>query len=218
MADRLLPSAAGPDIRAGRRDEAAYAAAFGDAVPPLTEAQALVAAERCLYCYDAPCVHACPTGIDVPSFIRRIADANLRGAARAILDANPLGGTCARACPTEVLCEEVCVRVAQEGRPVEIGRLQRHAVEAVMQQPVSALFGRAAPTGRRIAIVGAGPAGLACAFVLARLGHEAVLHDARPRAGGLNEYGLAAYKMAGGFAQAELDWLLGIGGITLELG
>jgi dihydropyrimidine dehydrogenase (NAD+) subunit PreT len=218
MAETFIPSAPAPDIRAGRRDEAAYAVAFGDAVPPLGETQALVAAERCLYCYDAPCAQACPTGIDVPSFIRRIADGNLRGAARTILDANPLGGTCARACPTEVLCEAVCVRVAQEGRSVEIGRLQRHAVEAVMQRPVAALFARAAPTGRRIAVMGAGAAGLACAFILARLGHDVVVHDARPRGGGLNEYGLASYKMAGGFAQAELDWLLGIGGIVLELG
>jgi glutamate synthase (NADPH/NADH) small chain len=205
------------DIRAGRRTRAQVEAAFADAAPLLTRTQALVEAERCLFCYDAPCVQACPTGIDVPSFIKRIADDNLRGAARAILGANPLGGTCARACPTEVLCEAACVRTTQQGKPVEIGGLQRYAVDAVMQQPVTALFTRAAPTGRRIAIVGAGPAGLACAFVLARHGHDVVLHDARPAAGGLNEYGLAAYKMAGGFAQAELDWLLQIGGITLQL-
>jgi glutamate synthase (NADPH/NADH) small chain len=188
----------GPDIRAHRRDAAAYAAAFADAAPRFSRTQALVEAERCLYCHDAPCVEACPTGIDVPSFIRRIGEDNLRGAARTILDANPLGGTCARACPTEELCEQVCVRVAQQGKPVEIGRLQRYAVDAVMDRPVSALFTRAAATGRRIAIVGAGPAGLACAFVLARLGHAAVIHDARPRAGGLNAYGLATSKMAGG--------------------
>jgi len=205
------------DIRAGRRTPAQYAAAFADAAPRLTRTQALVEAERCLYCYDAPCMQACPTGIDVPSFIKRIADDNLRGAARTILEANPLAGTCARACPTEVLCEDVCVRNAQQGKPVEIGRLQRYAVDAVMDRPVTALFTPAAPTGRRIAVVGAGPAGLACAFMLARLGHAVVIHDARAAAGGLNEYGLASYKMAGGFAQAELDWLLQIGGITLQL-
>lgn len=207
-----------PDIRAGRRTPAQYAAAFADAAPRLSRTQALVEAERCLYCHDAPCIQACPTGIDVPSFIRRIADDNLRGAARTILEANPLAGTCARACPTEELCEEVCVRTTQQGKPVEIGRLQRYAVDAVMERPVTALFSRAAPTGRRIAVVGAGPAGLACAFVLARRGHTVVVHDARNAAGGLNEYGLASYKMAGGFAQAELDWLLQIGGITLQLG
>jgi len=205
------------DIRAGRRTAAQYAAAFADAAPRLSRTQALVEAERCLYCYDAPCVQACPTGIDVPSFIKRIADDNLRGAARTILEANPLAGTCARACPTEELCEQVCVRTTQQGKPVEIGRLQRYAVDAVMDRPVTALFTRAAPTGRRIAVVGAGPAGLACAFVLARGGHEVVVHDAQAAAGGLNEYGLASYKMAGGFAQAELDWLLQIGGITLQL-
>lgn len=214
---RSLPDSV-PDIRAARRSAAEYAQAFGDAAPRLTRSQALVEAERCLYCYDAPCATACPTGIDVPSFIRRIADDNLRGAARAILEANPLGGTCARACPTEELCEQVCVRVAQQGKPVEIGRLQRYAVDAVMDRPVTALFQRAASTGRRIAVVGAGPAGIACSFELARRGHAVTLHDARPAAGGLNEYGLASYKMAGGFAQAELDWLLQIGGITLALG
>jgi glutamate synthase (NADPH/NADH) small chain len=207
-----------PDIRPGRRAAAAYAAAFADAAPRLMRAQAVVEAERCLYCYDAPCMQACPTGIDVPSFIRRIADDNLRGAARTILEANPLGGTCARVCPTEELCEQVCVRVAQQGLPVAIGRLQRYAVDAVQGQPVTALFTRAAPSGKRVAVVGAGPAGLACAFVLARLGHEVVVHDGQTKGGGLNEYGLATYKMAGGFAQAELDWLLGIGGIALELG
>ena len=223
-AKRLMPAprGIGPDIRAGRRSAADYATAFADAAPRLTRAQALLEAERCLYCFDAPCITACPTGIDVPSFIRRIADDNLRGAARAILNANPLGGTCARACPTEVLCEQACVRNDANGhaagKPVEIGRLQRYAVDAVMDRPVTDLFTRAAPSGRRIAVVGAGPAGLACAFVLARLGHAVVLHDAKPAAGGLNEYGLASYKMAGGFAQTELNWLLKIGGITLQLG
>jgi glutamate synthase (NADPH/NADH) small chain len=209
------PSA--PDVRAGRRTAAQYAAAFADAAPRLTRAQAVVEAERCLYCFDAPCMHACPTGIDVPGFIKRIADDNLRGAARTILSANPLGGTCARACPTEVLCEQVCVRNIERGLPVEIGRLQRYAVDAVMDRPVTALFSRAAPTGQRVAVVGAGPAGLTCAFMLARRGHDVVVHDARAAAGGLNEYGLASYKMAGDFAQAELDWLVRIGGITLQL-
>ncbi|HSW06098.1 NAD(P)-binding protein, partial [Aquabacterium sp.] len=205
-----------PDVRAARLGAAEYAQHFADAAPRLTRTQALVEAERCLYCHDAPCATACPTGIDVPSFIRRIADDNLRGAARAILSANPLGGTCARVCPTEVLCEQVCVRTTQQGKPVEIGRLQRYAVDAVMDKPVATLFPRAAATGRRIAVVGAGPAGLACAFGLARGGHEVVIHDARPKGGGLNEYGLASYKTAGGFAQQELDWLMAIGGISLR--
>ncbi|WP_284615772.1 NAD(P)-dependent oxidoreductase [Aquabacterium humicola] len=208
--------AAAPEVRAGRLDAAQYQSHFGDAAPRYSRTQALVEAERCLYCHDAPCATACPTGIDVPSFIRRIAEDNVRGAAKTILESNPLGGTCARVCPTELLCEQVCVRVAQQGKPVEIGRLQRYATDAVMDKPVSTLFTRAASTGKRIAVIGAGPAGMACAFGLARLGHDVVLHDARHKGGGLNEYGLASYKTAGGFAQRELDWLLGIGGITLR--
>ena len=207
-----------PDIQPARLTAAQYAHNFADAAPRLSRTQALVEAERCLYCFDAPCTTACPTGIDVPSFIRRIADDNLRGAARVILDANPLGGTCARVCPTEVLCEQVCVRTTQSGKPVEIGRLQRHAVDAVMGRPLGTLLPRAAATGQRIAVVGAGPAGLACAVGLARLGHAVEIFDARPKGGGLNEYGLATYKTTDDFAQAELDWLLGIGGITLTTG
>ena len=207
-----------PDIRSGRLAEAQLARNFADAAPRLSRAHAMLEAERCLYCHDAPCASACPTGIDVPSFIRRIAEDNLRGAAKTILEANPLGGTCARVCPTEVLCERACVRQTQQGKPVEIGRLQRYAVDAVMDKPPTALFTRAAATPHRIAVVGAGPAGLACAFGLARQGHEVVIHDARPKGGGLNEYGLAAYKTAGDFAQHELRWLLQIGGITLRTG
>lgn len=204
-----------PDVRAGRLAPTAYAQRFGDAVPPFTHAQAVIEAERCLYCYDAPCMQACPTGIDVPTFIHRIADGNVRGAARAILESNPLGGMCARVCPTEELCEAVCVRTTQQGKPVEIGRLQRHAVEAVMKEGSAPMFTRAAPTGRRVAVVGAGPAGLACAHTLALRGHEVMVFDARPKAGGLNEYGLASYKTAGGFAQREVEWLMSIGGITV---
>jgi glutamate synthase (NADPH/NADH) small chain len=204
------------DVCAGRLSAAQYEHAFADAAPRLTPGQALMEAERCLYCFDAPCATACPTGIDVPGFIRRIGDGNLRGAAQLILDANPLGGTCARVCPTEVLCEQVCVRNTQQGQPVAIGRLQRVAVDAAMQRPANQLLSRAASTGQRVAVVGAGPAGLACAVVLARQGHSVVLHDARPKAGGLNEYGLATYKVPGNFAQDEVDWLMGVGGITWQ--
>ena len=207
-----------PDIRAGRLSAADYARNFADASPPLTQAQALLEAERCLYCYDAPCATACPTSIDVPSFIKRIADGNLRGSARTILEANPLGGMCARVCPTENLCEAVCVRNTQEGKPVQIGRLQRHAVDALMESARPQLFSRAESTGKTVAVVGAGPAGLACAHTLARLGHAVVVYDAQPKAGGLNEYGLASYKTPDDFAQKEIAWLLDIGGITLRQG
>jgi len=211
-----MPNSHTPDIRAGRLNAADYARAFADATPRFTSAQAVLEAERCLYCYDAPCVTACPTSIDVPSFIRRIAEDNLRGSARAILEANPLGGMCARVCPTENLCEAVCVRTTQEGKPVAIGRLQRHAVDALMESDKPQLFTRAAATGKKIAVVGAGPAGLACAYTLARQGHDVVVFDARPKPGGLNEYGLASYKTPDNFAQREVRWLLDIGGIEMR--
>jgi glutamate synthase (NADPH/NADH) small chain len=207
-----------PDIRPGRLSPQDYAHRFADATPRLTPAQAVLEAERCLYCFDAPCATACPTSIDVPSFIKRIADGNLRGSARAILESNPLGGMCARVCPTENLCEAVCVKNTQEGKPVAIGRLQRHAVDALMESAQPQLFTRAPPTGKKVAVVGAGPAGLACAHPLARLGHDVVIFDAQPKAGGLNEYGLASYKTPDNFAQREVQWLLDIGGIEVRTG
>ena len=205
-----------PDVRPGRLAAAEYALRFADATPRLTRSQALLEAERCLYCFDAPCATACPTSIDVPSFIKRLADDNLRGAARTILESNPLGGMCARVCPTENLCEAVCVRNTQQGTPVAIGRLQRHAVDALMESDRPQIFTRAAATGKTVAVVGAGPAGLACAYTLARQGHDVVVFDARPKAGGLNEYGLASYKTPEQFAQAEVRWLLAIGGISVR--
>ena len=207
-----------PDLRPHRLGVDEYALRFADASPRLSKAQALLEAERCLYCFDAPCAAACPTHIDVPSFIRRIAEDNLRGAATSILEANPLGGMCARVCPTETLCEQVCVRTTQSAQPVAIGRLQRYATDALMESAQPQIFTRAASTGRKVAVLGAGPAGLACAHTLARLGHQVLLLDAHEKAGGLNEYGLASYKTTDNFAQTELQWLLGIGGIELRTG
>ena len=154
-----------PDIQPGRLDACQYIQNFGDAHPPLTKVQALIEAERCYYCYDAPCVAACPTGIDIPSFIRRIGEDNLRGAAKAILEANVFGGMCARVCPTEVLCEQACVRNTNEDKPVEIGLLQRFATDGVFRQAAAHLCLPALPcsAGKRVAVVGAGPAGLSCA-------------------------------------------------------
>ena len=209
---------AGPDVKAGRLTAEQYRENFGDAHRPLTPVQALIEAERCYYCYDAPCVTACPTGIDIPSFVRRIGEKNLRGAARAILEANVFGGMCARVCPTEVLCEQACVRNTNEDKPVEIGLLQRHATDAYFAAPGAPMFTRATATGRRIAVVGAGPAGLACAHRAAMLGHEVTVFESRPLPGGLNEYGLATYKTIDGFAQKEIDWLLSIGGIEIRYG
>lgn len=216
-ATAILPARA-PGLQAGRRSAQELGCAFADAHPLMTPQQAQVESERCLYCHDAPCVAACPTGIDIPSFIARIGQGNLRGAAKTILSANPLGGMCARVCPTEVLCEQACVRHADDHRPVAIGDLQRVATDHLMAQPGAPLFTRAAPTGKRVAVVGAGPAGLACAHGLARQGHDVVVFDARPKAGGLNEYGIAAYKTVEDFAQREVAWLLSIGGIELRLG
>ena len=212
------PSSRACGIHAARLNLADYARNFGDAHPPLNRAQALIEAERCYYCYDAPCTTACPTGIDIPTFIRRIAqDNNARRGAQAILEANPLGGMCARVCPTEVLCEQACVRNTNEDKPVEIGLLQRYATDAYFAKPGAPLFARAAETGKRVAVVGAGPAGLACrAWACACCGHDVTVFDANAKPGGLNEYGLATYKTAGDFAQQEIDWLLSIGGIALQ--
>ena len=189
---------------------------FGDLHPPLTATQAAIEAARCLYCYDSPCVKACPTAIDIPGFIHRIRSGNLEGSARTILSANIMGGTCGRACPTEVLCEEVCVMNARGEEPIKIGQLQRHAVEHLIEQGGEHPFVRAAPSGKHLAVIGAGPAGLSFAHRAAMMGHQVTVYEARPKPGGLNEYGLAAYKMAHDFARKEVDFLLGIGGIAVE--
>ncbi|MBH3308999.1 NAD(P)-dependent oxidoreductase [Pseudomonas mosselii] len=193
------------------------AEAFSDLAPPLTARQAAVESARCLYCYDAPCVNACPSEIDIPSFIHRISDENLQGAAERILSANILGGSCARVCPTEILCQQACVRNnAQECAPVLIGQLQRYALDhaGFTEHP----FQRSPASGKRIAVVGAGPAGLSCAHRLAMHGHDVVIFEAREKAGGLNEYGIARYKLVDDYAQREVEFLLGIGGIEIRHG
>ncbi len=206
-----------PGVVANRLTPEVYARNFDDHTQPLDRHEAHVAADRCYFCHDAPCITACPTGIDIPLFIRQIATGTPDAAAKTIFAQNIMGGMCARVCPTETLCEEACVREAAEGKPVEIGRLQRFATDTLMARGVHP-FVRAAATGKKVAVVGAGPAGLACAHRLAMKGHEVVVFDARPKAGGLNEYGIATYKAVGDFAQAEVDWLLQIGGIRLEHG
>jgi glutamate synthase (NADPH/NADH) small chain len=205
----------GEGIAAGRLSPAQYRENFGDLHPPLDHHEAVVESDRCYFCYDAPCMQACPTTIDIPLFIRQIGNANPLGAAKTIFDQNILGGMCARVCPTETLCEEACVREAAEGKPVQIGRLQRYATDTAMARDRQ-FYARAAPTGKTAAIVGAGPAGLACAHRLAMHGHDVTIFEARAKAGGLNEYGIAAYKAVDGFAQAEVDYVTAIGGITIE--
>ena len=204
-------------IEAHRLEDEALRANFGDLHPPLTNHEALVAADRCYFCHDAPCMTACPTSIDIPMFIRQILTSNPLGAAKTIFDQNILGGMCARVCPTETLCEEACVRETAEGKPVEIGRLQRFATDIALAQDRQ-FYERADETGKSVAVVGGGPAGLACAHRLAMHGHSVTIFDARPKIGGLNEYGIAAYKATNGIAQSEADYVLGIGGIAVQTG
>lgn len=213
-----MPSSPHPDIQQGRLDAAQYEENFSDLHAPLTRHEASVEADRCYFCYDAPCMYACPTSIDIPLFIRQISTDNAKGAAKTILKQNIMGGMCARVCPTETLCEEVCVRETAEGQPVRIGQLQRFATDILMAEAPSHPFERAAPTGKRVAVVGAGPAGLSCAHRLALHGHEVTVFEGRGKPGGLNEHGIAAYKSTGDFAAREVDFILGIGGITLQTG
>lgn len=192
-----------------------YVQNFADLHPPLGRHEAQVEADRCYFCYDAPCQTACPTEIDIPLFIREIANGNPVGAAETIFDQNILGGMCARVCPTETLCEQACVREEAEGKPVKIGHLQRYATDIALEEDRQ-FYERAAATGKTIAIVGAGPAGLAAAHRLATFGHDVEMFDARQKSGGLNEYGIASYKSTNSFAQAEVDYILAIGGITIN--
>ena len=179
-----------PGVVPHRLDGARIAEHFSDAQLPFDQHEARVAADRCYFCYDAPCIAACPTEIDIPLFIRQILAGNPEVAAKTIWDSNIFGGACARVCPTEQLCEGACVREMAEGKPVEIGRLQRFATDAGMATNAHP-YARAPSTGRRIAVVGAGPAGLSCAHRLAMHGHDVTVFDRRPKPGGLNEYGIA---------------------------
>lgn len=190
---------------------------FVDLHAPLGAHAARIEAERCYFCYDAPCTTACPTSIDIPLFIRQISTGNDLGAAETILDSNIMGSMCARVCPTEQLCEEACVRNTAEHEPVQIGRLQRHATDALLDDGRQ-IFRQGAATGKTVAVVGAGPAGLACAHALAVKGHAVTVFEARPKAGGLNEYGIAAYKAVDNIAQREVDYILGVGGIEVKHG
>ena len=206
-----------PDIKAGRLDGAALDDNFSDMLPGFARNEARVAAERCLFCHDAPCVKACPTSIDIPLFIRQIAAQNPIGAARTILDQNIMGAMCARVCPTENLCEGVCVREVSEGKAIEIGRLQRYATDAAFDAGRQ-FYSAGKDTGRKVAVVGAGPAGLACAHKLATLGHAVTVFEAKDKAGGLNEFGIATYKATDDIARREVDYILAVGNITLKHG
>ena len=190
---------------------------FADIHVPLDRKRALIEASRCYFCFDAPCLEACPTGIDIPGFIRKISTDNVKGAAVTILSENIMGGACARVCPVEILCEAACVRETQEEKPVQIGALQRYATDWLFEQNLQP-FTRAKSTGKRVAVVGAGPAGLACAHRLSMLGHDVTVYETRPKASGLNEYGIAAYKVPNDFAQHEVGFIMSLGGIKIEHG
>ena len=206
-----------PDIESSRLSSEDYADNFSDLHPLLSAHQASIEASRCYYCFDAPCINACPTNIDIPSFIQKISTGNIRGSAKKILEENIFGAMCARVCPTEVLCEQACVRTAGENKPVTIGALQRFATEGVITDGTP-LFERGPESGKHVAVVGAGPAGLSCAHRLAMLGHQVTVFEAEEKRGGLNEYGIAAYKVVDKIAQREIDYILEIGGIDIRLG
>jgi len=206
-----------PDIAPGRLAADEIEKNFADLHPPLSKSQALIAADRCYFCFAAPCTAACPTGIDIPRFIQSIRSGDIEGAAYAILSENIMGGMCARVCPTEVLCEEACVRNTHEEKPVDIGLLQRYAIDPVIDAGTQ-LFPRVEASDKRVAVVGGGPAGLSCAHRLAWLGHEVTIFSRDGKLGGLNEYGIAAYKTVDDFAQREVAYILAIGGIEVRTG
>jgi len=187
-----------------------YERNFSDITPPMNPRQAAIEAARCLYCFDAPCTIACPTHIDVPGFIKRIMTNNVRGAARVILEANILGESCGRVCPTEVLCEGACVMHEKGEEAIEIGRLQRYAVDHVLDRNIR-LFQAGAPNGRRVACIGSGPASLACAAGLARQGYAVAVFDRGEIPGGLSTYGIAAYKTRVSDSLREVEMVKALG-------
>jgi dihydropyrimidine dehydrogenase (NAD+) subunit PreT len=205
------------DIRQHRLAAEEIRENFSDLHTPLTELQAIQESARCLFCHDAPCTEACPTDIDIPGFIRKIASGNISGAAVTILSENIMGNTCGNVCPVEELCEQVCVKNTAEEKPVVIGQLQRYATDHLLDHGIQP-FEAAPDSGKNIAVVGAGPAGLSCAHRLALLGHNVTIFDPREEPGGLNEYGLAAYKMLNDSAAREVAFILDIGGIRVETG
>jgi dihydropyrimidine dehydrogenase (NAD+) subunit PreT len=199
-----------------RLSEAEYTANFSDIHPPFGTADgALVEANRCLFCYDAPCMKSCPTSIDVPMFIRQITTDNVKGSAKTIFDSNIMGAGCSRVCPVEKLCEGACVFNLMHEKPIEIARLQRYSTEKAIKEKWN-LYDRKPSMGKKVAVVGAGPAGLACAHALSREGVDVTIFEKEAKGGGLMTYGVAAYKVTPEFCEAEVDWITSVGGIDIK--
>jgi dihydropyrimidine dehydrogenase (NAD+) subunit PreT len=203
-------------IQNNRLSKEQYTENFSDIHPPFeTKDAALVEANRCLFCYDAPCMKSCPTGIDVPKFIKQIATENIKGSAHTIFVSNIMGAGCSKVCPVEKLCEGACVYNFMEEEPISIAKLQRYSTEKAMAANWQ-LFKRKESTGKKVAIVGAGPAGLSCAHVLSREGIDVTIFEKESKGGGLMTYGIAAYKVTPQFCEDEVNYILGIGGIEIK--
>lgn len=191
-------------------DEKTLAQSFAKIKPSLTDNEAVIEASRCLFCHDAPCTIACPSAIDIPMFIRQISSKNIKGAAKTIFTQNILGESCAVVCPTQVLCEGSCVYHGMNEKPIDIGRLQGYATDFAIDHNIR-FFEKGKPTGKKVAVIGGGPAGLSCAHELTRLGHAVVLYEASEKAGGLNMYGVAPYKLDNDDAAREVAYVSEIG-------
>jgi len=203
-------------IKHNRLSSEQYAENFSDIHPPYENSTAAkVDANRCLFCYDAPCMKSCPTSIDVPKFIKQIATENIKGSAKTIFSSNIMGAGCSKVCPVEKLCEGACVYNLLEEEPIPIAKLQRYSTEMAMKENWQ-LFQRKSSTGKKVAIVGAGPAGLSCAHVLSREGIDVTIYEKESKGGGLMTYGIAAYKVTPQFCEDEVNYITSIGGIEIK--
>src|SRR6187200_1512752 len=193
-----------------------YEENFADIRPPFeNKTAAQVEANRCIFCYDAPCTKSCPTSIDVPKFIKQITTDNVKGSAHTILSSNIMGAGCSKVCPVEKLCEGACVYNLLEEEPIQIARLQQYST-SIAQENNWQLFHRKPSVGKKVAIVGAGPAGLSCAHVLSREGIGVTIFEKESKGGGLMTYGIAAYKVTPEFCQEEVDFITSVGGIEIK--
>lgn len=203
-------------IKPNRLTAAEYEKNFSDIHPPFeTTDAALVEANRCLFCYDAPCMKSCPTSIDVPKFIKQITTGNIKGSAHTIFSSNIMGAGCSKVCPVEKLCEGACVYNLMQEEAIPIAKLQRYSTEIAMQKQWQ-LFPRKVSAGKKVAVVGAGPAGLSCAHMLSREGVDVTIYEKESKGGGLMTYGIAAYKVTPQFCEDEVNYITGIGGIEIK--